>query len=177
MDAPEFRENVVRSGDRPLTLVGPELKVGDKAPPFQAVDGDFRPVDSSEFAGKALLIATVPSLDTSVCQEETILFNKEAERLPDDAEVLVISQDLPFAQTRFAAQEHITRVRILSDHVSRSFGYDWGVYIDEMGLLARSLWVVDRQGKISWSQVVPELNDRPDIDGALAALREAARRK
>ncbi len=177
MRKPEFRENTVKSGDRPLTLIGPELKVGDKAPPFQLVDGDFRPVNSTDFAGKALLIASVPSLDTSVCQEETLLFNKEAERLPDDAEVLVVSQDLPFAQTRFAAQEHITRVRILSDHVSRSFGYDWGVYIDELGLLARTLWVVDRQGKITWSQVVPDLNGQPDAEGALAALREAARRK
>ena len=174
MCEPRERIGVVTMRGQPLTLVGPELKVGDRAPAFEAVDGDYRTVRSSDLAGKVLLIASVPSLDTGVCSLETKRFNEQAAKLPKGVAVLTISQDLPFAQTRFCTAEKIGNLRVLSDHVWRSFGLNWGVFIKETGLLARTVWVVGRDGRIVYSQVVPDLSQFPDFDAALAAARQAA---
>jgi thioredoxin-dependent peroxiredoxin len=171
------RSNAVTMHGKPLTLVGPELKVGRKAPPFEVVDGEYRTVRSADFAGKVLLVASVPSLDTGVCSLETKRFNEEAAKLPGDVAVLTVSQDLPFAQKRFCAAEKIGDVKVLSDHVWRSFGLGWGVFIKENGLLARAVWVVGRDGRIAYAQVVPELGQQPDYEAALAAARRAAEAK
>ena len=171
------RQNVVTMHGKPLTLVGPELKVGQKAPPFGVVDGEFRPVRSADFAGKVLLVTSVPSLDTGVCSLETKRFNEEAAKLPSDVAVLTVSQDLPFAQKRFCGAEKITNVKVLSDHVGRSFGLGWGVLVKETSLLARAVWVVDRDGKVVYTEVVPELGQQPNYEAALAAARQAAELK
>ena len=168
------RNGVVTARGNPLTLLGPELKVGQPAPAFEGVDGGFKPVKSSNFAGQVLLISAVPSLDTGVCAIQTKRFNEEAAKLPKDVVVLTISQDLPFAQARFCAAEKVGGIKVLSDHVSRSFGLGWGVLIKENGLLARSVWVVGRDGKIAYAQIVPELTQQPDYAAALAAACRAA---
>jgi len=173
MSEPEERKGLVTVQGNPLTLLGPEIKVGDRAPEFEVVDGDFKPVKSAEFAGNVLLISSVPSLDTGVCALQTKRFNEEAASLPEDAVVLTVSQDLPFAQTRFCAAEKIGKVRVLSDHVSRSFGLGWGLLIKENALLARAVAVVGRDGRVAHLQVVPELTEHPDYDAALAVARQA----
>ncbi len=173
MDKTIERKGVVTIHGNPLTLLGPELKVGDKAPAFEVVDGEFKPVRSADFAGKVMLISAVPSLDTPVCSLQTKRFNEEAAKLPKNVAVLTVSQDLPFAQSRFCAAEKVGGIKVLSDHVSRSFGLGWGVLIKENGLLARSVWVVGRDGKIAYVQTVPELTHEPDYSAALTAARRA----
>ena len=165
------RSGIITMQGKPLTLLGPDLRVGDKAPDFQVVDGSFKAVKLSEFAGKTVLISAVPSLDTKVCSLQTKRFNSEAEKLPENAVVLTISQDLPFAQSRFCDAENVKRIRVLSDHVWREFGLKYGVLIKENSLLARSIFVVSPEGVVIYRQIVPELANQPDYDKALAAVR------
>jgi len=169
--ASEERTGVVTLQGNPLTLLGPDLKVGDVAPEFRVVDAAFAEVKLSDFRGKTILISAVPSLDTPVCSLQTKRFNEEAERLSDTVAVLTVSQDLPFAQARFCGAENIRKIKVLSDHVHREFGLRFGVLIKENALLARSVWVIGTDGKVGYRQVVPELTDEPDYDAALAAVR------
>jgi thiol peroxidase len=165
------RPGVIKAHGNPLTLLGPDLKVGAQAPEATVVDAQFKPVKLSDFKGKTILISTVPSLDTTVCSMQTKRFNDEAETLPANVVVLTISQDLPFAQSRFCGAENIRRIRVLSDHVHREFGERFGVLIKENALLARSIWVVGPQGKITYREIVPELTQHPDYEKALAAVK------
>ena len=164
---------VTMKGD-PIVLGGPELSVGDRAPDFTAVDRQWNRVSLSDLAGKVVLISAVPSLDTGVCALQTKRFNEAAAALPRDVTVLTISHDLPFAQERFCAAEGIDRVQMLSDHVEADFGESYGVLITGMRLLARSIWVVGKDGRIAYVEVVPEITDHPDYESALAAARKAA---
>jgi len=168
------RTGIVTIQGNPLTLLGPDVGVGDDAPAFTVVDSAFEPVSLADFAGKTVLVSAVPSLDTPVCSIQTTRFNREAESLPESVGVLTISLDLPFAQARFCEAEGVSRVTVLSDHVSRDFGTKYGVLIKENALLARSLFVIATNGKIVYRQIVSELTDEPDYDAALAAVREAA---
>jgi thioredoxin-dependent peroxiredoxin len=168
------RTGLVTMKGNPVTLLGPELKVGESAPDFRVVDSGFQPVDFESLRGKPILIAAVPSLDTKVCALETKRFNDELAALPADVQLLTISMDLPFAQMRFCDAEHIDRVRVLSDHVWREFGTHYGVLIENLGLLARSIFVVGRDGKITYREIVPELGQQPNYDAALEAIRRAA---
>ena len=165
------RTDVVTARGNPLTLLGPDLPVGAAAPDFRVVDGQFQEVKLSDFRGKTVLISAVPSLDTSVCSEQTQRFDREAEKLPGNVVVLTISLDLPFAQSRFCDEESIERIQVLSDHMSRDFGQKYGVLIKEMALLARSVFVISPDGKIAYREIVPELTNHPDYDQALAAVR------
>ena len=165
------RNGVVNIRGNPVTLLGPDLVVGDDAPEFRVVDGDFNEVKRSDFAGKTVLISAVPSLDTGVCSMQTRRFNEEADRLPENVVALTISQDLPFAQTRFCDTENVKRLKVLSDHVWREFGTRYGVLIKENALLARSIFVISPDGKVAYREIVPELTDHPDYDRALAALK------
>ena len=165
------RTGLVTVHGSPLTLLGPEVKVGDAAPDFTVVDAEFKPVKLSDFRGQTVLLAAVPSLDTPVCSLETKRFNDEAERLPENVVVLTVSEDLPFAQARFCGAENIKKIRVLSDSVQKDFGKKYGVLIKENGLLARSIWVIGPDGKIKYREIVPELSNHPDYDKALAAVR------
>jgi thioredoxin-dependent peroxiredoxin len=156
----------------PVTLVGPELKVGDKAPDFSAVDTALTPVNLATYAGKVKIISAVPSLDTPVCDTETRRFNKDAAGLPGDIIVLTVSVDLPFAQKRWCAAADIDKVVTLSDYRDRSFGKAYGVLIDELKLLSRSIFVLDRDDVIRYIQHVPEVTQEPDYNAVLEAARQ-----
>ena len=166
------RKNAVTMRGNPLTLLGPELKAGDRAPEFAALDNGLQPVRLSDSAGKVRLIASLPSLDTGVCDAETRRFNQEAAAIPG-VEFLAVSMDLPFAQKRFCASAGIERVRLLSDHRDAAFGSAYGTLIKENRLLSRAVFVVDGQGLLRYVEYVPEIGQHPDYERALAALRKA----
>jgi thioredoxin-dependent peroxiredoxin len=172
--ADQERTGVVTMRGNPLTLIGPALKPGDKAPDFQALAQDLSPVTLASSAGKARLLIVVPSLDTPVCSLETVRFNKELAGMPGNAQVYVISTDLPFAQKRFCGTENITNIQTLSDHREAAFGRAYGVLIKDLRLLARALFVIDPKGTITYVQIVPEVAQEPNYDEALNALRAAA---
>jgi thioredoxin-dependent peroxiredoxin len=162
------RTGLTASAGNPLTLLGNEVKPGDKAPEFTALNTDLQPVKLSDYAGKKLIISSVPSLDTPVCNIETRRFNTEAARLPD-VTVLTISMDLPFAQKRWCGAAGIDKVTTLSDHRDASFGMAYGVLIKELRLLARCVFVIDSTGIVRYVQIVEDLTHEPDYDAALKA--------
>jgi thiol peroxidase len=168
----EERTGLVTMKGNPVVLLGPSLKVGDPAPDFAAVDRQWQKVSLSGFRGKAVLISAVPSVDTSVCSLQTKRFNEAAAALPPDAVVLAVSQDLPFALDRFCGAEGVDRLQVLSDHVDAEFGMSYGVLIKGMRLLARSIFVIDKEGRIAYIELVPEITTHPDYDAALEALRK-----
>ncbi len=170
---PLERPGVVTMKGKPVTLLGPDLGVGATAPDFRVVDASFVPVRLSDFNEKVVLISAVPSLDTPVCSLQTKHFNDDVQSLPADVVVLTISMDLPFAQKRFCTAEKVDRVHVLSDHVWREFGERYGLLIKDMGLLARSVWVVGRDGKVLYREIVPEISHQPNYEAALAAVRQA----
>ena len=156
-----------------MTLVGNELTVGDKAPDCVLLANDLSEVKLSSFRGRVCIIAAVPSLDTPVCDTETRRFNEEAARLGDDTVVLTISMDLPFAQKRWCGAAGIDRVQTLSDHRDAALGLAYGALIEELRLLARAVFVVDRTGTIQYIEIVKEVAQEPNYDAALAAAARA----
>ena len=156
----------------PLTLVGNEVKVGDRAPDFVALDNNLAAVSFSSFRGKVRILSSVPSLDTPVCDVQTRRFNQEAANLGPNVQILTISMDLPFAQKRWCGAAGITEVRTLSDHREASFGAAYGVLIKELRLLARAVFVVDARGVIQYIQIVNELTQEPDYKAVLDAARK-----
>lgn len=167
----EKKSLITMKGNR-LTLLGTEVKVGAAAPDFEVLANDLSPVRLSSFRGKVCIISCVPSLDTSVCDRMTRRFNEEAGKLGEDVVVLTISMDLPFAQKRWCGAAGIENVQTLSDHREASFGMAYGVLIKELRLLARAVFVVDKEGFIRYIQVVGELTDEPDYGAVLKAAKE-----
>jgi thiol peroxidase len=165
------REGVMTVSGKPRTLLGPELRVGDVAPNFRVADGAFKSVSLADFKGRPVLISVVPSLDTGLCAKQTIRFNQELASMPADVVVLTISRDLAFAQKRFCEAEKIDRALVLTDAVWLEFGEKYGVLIKDMGLLARSVFLVDREGLLQHVEIVPEMSDPPDYDTALDLLK------
>ena len=165
------RTGLVTFKGNPLTLMGPEVKVGDRAPNFQVVDKAMQRVTLESFKGKVKIITAVPSLDTPVCDTETHRFNEEAGKLPEKAVVLTISMDLPFAQARWCAAAGVEKVQTFSDYRDRSFGLAYGVLIKELKLLARSVFIVDEQDFIRYVELVPEMTQQPDYDRVINAVR------
>ena len=165
------RTNVVTSRGRPVTLLGDEIQIGRKAPEFTALANDLSTAKLSTFAGKVLVIASVPSLDTPVCDIETRRFNVEAQKLSEDVKILVLSMDLPFAQARWCGQAGVSAVQTLSDHRDASFGQAYGVLIKESRLLARAVFVIDREGIVRYVQLVKDMSQEPDYEQALAAVK------
>ena len=163
----------------PMTLVGKELKVGDPAPDFQLQAADDLSTvtwnDLSEGGTKAVLMILVPSIDTSVCSLETNKFDKQVGSLPSEKiRVVTVSADTPFAQKRWAGEEHVDNIRLLSDHKERAFADAYGVRIKELGLLARAIYLVDKTGIVRYIQTVPEVASEPDYEAVLKAAREVA---
>jgi thiol peroxidase len=166
------RQGVVTFKGNPVTLLGPALQVGEKAPDFTVVDTALAPVTLASFAGKIKIISAVPSLDTPVCDTETRRFNQEAAALPDQVVVLTVSLDLPFAQKRWCGAAGIDRVTVLSDYRDRSFGLGYGVVIKELMLMSRSVFVIDATDTIRYIQHVPEVTQEPDYGDILSAVRK-----
>lgn len=165
------RKGIVTMKGNPLTLIGPGLKAGDRAPDFTVVDQNLAPRTLSDYAGKIKVISVTPSLDTPVCDLQIHWFNEDAANQPADVAVLNISMDLPFAIKRFCATGGIERAEALSDHRDASFGTNWGVLMKELRLLARSIFVVDKENIIRYVQIVPEQITEPDYEAALKALK------
>ena len=168
----EERKNVITMKGQPLTLLGKEIKVGEAARDFEVLANDLSAVKLSSYRGKVCIISSVPSLDTSVCDTMTRRFNQEAVNLGDDVVVLTISMDLPFAQKRWCGAADVKNVQILSDHRDASFGTTFGVLIKELRLLARAVFVVDKEGVVRYVQMVNELTNEPDYEAALRAAKE-----
>jgi thiol peroxidase len=154
----------------PKTLVGPELKVGDKAPAFVVLGQDLKDVDSATLAGKPMLISVIPSVDTGVCDLQTKRFNEEAGRMGDKITLLTVSADLPFALRRYCGANEIKNLLVVSDHRTMSFGAAYGTYIKEVRLESRAVFVVDGAGVIRHAEYVPTAGQHPNYDAALAVL-------
>ncbi|MBY0522348.1 MAG: thiol peroxidase [Gemmataceae bacterium] len=171
----EKRANAVTFKGAPLTLVGPQLKVGDKAPEFTCLSG-LETLTLAQTPAKARLFSVVPSLDTPVCSEQTRKFDKELAGLKDKVASYTVSLDLPFAQKRFCGEHSVTNMTTLSDVHNQSFGKSYGTLIEglPLSLLSRAIFVVDKGGKITYVEYVPEVASHPNYDAALAALKTAA---
>ena len=167
------RPNAITLKGNPMTLLGDELKVGDAAPDFSLVANDMSAKTLSDYDGKVKIISVVPSIDTPVCDQETRTFNEKAAGLGDDVVILTVSVDTPMAQKRFCAASGIDQVHMLSDFKDHRFGPAYGVRMKETGLLARQVMVVDKNNKIVYKQLVPEVADQPDFDKAVEAAKSA----
>jgi thiol peroxidase len=155
-----------------MTLEGPDLKAGDKAPNFTLVDVDMKTVtldDVTDHGTKNALLIVVPSLDTGVCSMESAKFNARIGEIPPDVVAYVVSRDLPFAQARWVKEQGDVKLRMLSDFRDHSFGPAFGVLIKELGLLARSIFIVGKDRTILYKQLVPEVTQEPDYDDVIAA--------
>ena len=166
------RTGIINSKGSPLTLVGDELKVGDRAPDCTALDNNMKPVKVSSFAGNVLILSFVPSLDTPTCDIETRRFNKEATGLGEGVRIVTVSMDLPFAQKRWCGAAGVENVLTLSDFKDRCMGEHYGVQIKELGLLARSIFVVDKQGVIRYNQIVKDISQEPDYEEVLRHAKQ-----
>jgi thioredoxin-dependent peroxiredoxin len=155
-----------------LTLVGPELKAGDKAPDFETVDNGLQPVTLASTGNTVRIFSVVPSLDTPVCDAQTKRFNEEAASL-NDVDIYTISMDLPFAQKRWCGAFGIDKVKMLSDHRTGSFGQRYGTLIKELRIESRAIFVVDKDNTIRHAEYVKEVADHPNYDTALAAAKSA----
>jgi len=165
------RKNAATFQGNPLTLIGPELKVGDKAPDFKVVDNGLKPVMLASSQGKTRLVSVVPSIDTPVCDLQTKRFNQEASKLPANVAVLTVSMDLPFAQARWCGLAGADKIQMLSDYQERSFGQAYGVLIKELQLLARTVFVIGPDDTIQYVEHVREVTQQPDYEKVLAFLK------
>jgi thiol peroxidase len=168
----EERAGIITMHGNPLTLIGEEIKTGDMAPDITVLDNDLSPVKLSSYRGKICVISSVPSLDTPVCDIETRRFNQEAEGLGEDVVILTISMDLPFAQKRWCGSAGVDRVITLSDHRDASFGKAFGMLIKELRLLARGIFVIDREGVVRDVQIVKEVSEEPDYAAVIDAVKK-----
>lgn len=164
------RKGMISFKGSPLTLVGNAVSEGDKAPDFMVLDNEMNLRGLKNFEGKTKIISVTPSLDTPVCDLQARRFNAEAAKLSDDVAVLNISMDLPFALSRFCVTAGIDKVKTFSDHKDASFANAYGVMIKELRLLARSVFIIDRDDIIRYIEIVPEITDQPDYDKALKAI-------
>ncbi len=165
------RTGIITMKGNPLTLLGDEIKVGEAAPDFESLNTDLAPVKLSDFRGKIVVLSSVPSLDTPVCDLETRRFNQEAADLSSDVTIITISMDLPFAQKRWCGASGVDKVLTLSDHRDAQFGTRYGLLIKELRLLARNVLVIDREGVVRYAQLVNEVTQEPDYGAVIGAVK------
>lgn len=168
------RKGLIQFGGEEQTVVGPDLKPGESAPPFRALANDWSPVDPiTDFSGKVRVLLALPSLETSVCDTETRRFNEAAAALGDEVLIFAISHDLPYTQKRWCGAAGVDQVATLSDHTLGEFGPRYGALIKEKRVLRRAVFVVDRQGTLTYAAYMPALGIEPDYEAVLAAARAA----
>ncbi len=155
-----------------LTLVGEPPKEGDRAPEFRAVGQELQPLSLSDIKEEVVVLLSVPSLDTPVCDLEGRRFNNEAKELGASVKVVVISMDLPFAQKRWCGANGIENILVVSDYKEREFGEKYGVLIKEIGLLARAVFVLDKDRVVRYSELVSEITNEPDYNRALENIKK-----
>jgi thiol peroxidase len=165
------RTGIVTMQGNALTLIGEAVKVGEKAPDFVLLDEKLNQRSLGDYQGKVKVISVTPSLDTPTCDLQIHWFNEDAAKQPGDVVVLNVSMDLPFAIHRFCATNGIEKVFALSDHREASFGTGYGVLIKELRLLARSIFIIDKQNVVRYARIVSEQTGEPDYDDALKALK------
>ncbi|HEX3997830.1 MAG TPA: thiol peroxidase [Pirellulales bacterium] len=170
------RSGAVTFKGAPMTLVGEPVQVGRPAPDFTLhyFEGGLKTLQLADLKGKPTLLSIVPSLDTGVCQIQTKKFNTALAAMGDKINAVTVSLDLPFAQNRFCGAENIKSLRMASDYQDRNFGRSWGLLIDELKLLARSIYVLDKDGNVVYGELVKEVTQEPNYDAAVAALMKAA---
>jgi thiol peroxidase len=165
------KKRTVKINGKPMALAGWPVEVGERSPEFNLLDRDQVEKNFSDYKGNIVVISVVTSLDTSVCDVQTRRFNQAAAGLGEDVTVLTVSMDLPFAQKRWCAAAGIDNVITLSDHRHGSFGWAYGVLIENLRLLARAVFVVDKEGVVRYIQIVDEITDEPDYDEVLNAVK------
>lgn len=159
---------------KPVELSGTPPAVGAPAPDFQLPASDGSKVSLGDSAGKVRILSVVPSIDTSVCALETARFNRELDGLPDAVVGYTVSIDTPMAQKRWCGAEGVEKMKLLSDFKGNTFSHAYGLYIDELGMAARCVFVIDKDGKVAYSQLVPEIAQEPDYQAVLDKARELA---
>jgi len=170
---PQERRGAFNFAGQNVTLLGPELHVGDKAPEFEVIDNNLKAVSLRDFQGKVRIVSVVPSLDTGVCDTQTRKFNEAASNLGNHVVILTVSADLPFAQKRWCGAAGVERVHTLSDYRQMSFGDAYGTHIKEVRLESRAVFVVDSKDVVQYVQYVPSAGEEPDYESALAAAKAA----
>src|SRR6476619_7771576 len=167
------RAGAVTFKGTPLTLAGEAVNVGQQAPDFTLhyFDGGLKTIKRSDLKGKPSFISVVPSLDTPVCQVQTKKFNEQLAALGDRINAVTVSLDLPFAMNRFCGAESIKNMKVGSDYSEKSFGKSAGMLIEELQLLARGVFVLDKNGNVVHAETVKEVTNEPNYDAALAALK------
>ena len=169
-----IRDNVFKLGDNFVTLIGDEVKVGDAAPEFTSVIAGWAKVNPlQDDKGKVIILSAVPSLDTDVCDRETRRFNEEASKLGDDIVIYTISCDFPMAQKRWCGAAGVERVKVVSDVLDAEFGIKYGILIKERRYLRRSVFIVGRDGKLTYVNYLPALGDEPNYDEVIAEAKKA----
>jgi thioredoxin-dependent peroxiredoxin len=177
VDSVQSRTGVITFKGSPMTLLGPELRVGDPAPQFSLTAGDLSSVNLNillDEGKRAAMLIVVPSLDTSVCSLESQKFNSRLGELPPTVRAAVVSMDLPFAQARWCSAQGDVKLEMLSDYRDHTFGLNYGLTIAELGLLARTIVVIGKDASVTYVQIVPEVASEPDYDAALEAAAAAA---
>lgn len=163
----------IHRGDDPLTLIGKTLDVGDTVPDVALSDGKLAPYPLAALRGKVVVLSVVPSIDTRVCEMQTHTISDAIPKMPAGVEVITVSRDLPFAQTRFA-EEAMTKTVMASDYNGGAFGLAFGLHVKETGLLARSVWVIGKDGKVAYRELVDDQGMEPDYESLLAAVARVA---
>jgi thioredoxin-dependent peroxiredoxin len=169
----EERKGVVTFKKKPVTLVGPEIKVGQRAPDFKLLTSDMKEVSLSQNRGKVRLLSVVYSLETPVCDLQTQRFEEEAAKFPN-VMMYAVSMDLPFAQARYQKEHNIQKLKVLSDHRDASFGMAYGLLIKESRLLARAIFIIDSDDIVRYVEYVKEVTQAPDYERAVEALKQVA---
>lgn len=168
------RSGAVTFKGAPLTLAGKEVAVGQPAPDFKLhyFEGGMKQITLADVKGKPTILSVVPSLDTPVCQMQTKKFNESLGQFADKINAVTVSLDLPFAMNRFCGAENVKNIRCGSDYQDRNFGQSYGTLIEELKILSRAIFVLDKDGKVAYAEYVPEVASEPNYDAAMTAIKQ-----